>query len=71
MLLNGRVEFEGRSLWLLLRVMTEYTITSHPQQLSSKMFAFCLADLVNLLELEASEQQVVDDILFHENMGFF
>lgn len=58
-----------------LPVMTEYTVASHPQQLSCKMLAFlsptdCLADLVNLLELEALEQQVVGDILFHENMSF-
>lgn len=78
MILNGIVECEGESgsLWLLFlscyttTVATEYTTTLQPQSasLSPEMLAFhfpadCLALSDNLLESEASEQQVADDSL--------
>lgn len=57
--------------------MAEYAASSHPQpaSLSSGMLAFlfpadCLVLSVNLLELEASEQQVVDSIFWAHEVFF-
>lgn len=70
--MKGRAGLCGFCFSAVISVVTEYTDASHPQSVSlfPEMFAFhfpagCLVLSVNFLELEAAEQQVVNDILQH------